>query len=116
MSYTYSDDLYSDLYKDARGFRPGESGFNYWTSLTPDEKQVQWDSLIREMEQRNQEEEEHQRMCISQFEAQVQHYIGMGAKVRETAIRWILDAEDLVDEDPDYVCYKFGLPYGYFKE
>jgi|TARA_B110000438_G_C15794202_1_gene642131 hypothetical protein len=49
---------------------------------------------------------------IANFEDRVLDTINDGAGNRETAIRWILDAEGLSDErDPGFVCYKFGLPY-----
>lgn len=113
--HTYSDELYSDLHKDARGFRPGESGYNYWTSLSPAEKQIQWDGLIRELDQRYAEEQAAEKSAIERFEAQIAAWIQAGARTRETAIRWIHDAED-TNGDGDYLCYRLGLPYGYVKE
>ena len=113
--FTYSDELYSDLYKDARGFRPGDSGFEYWYSLTPEEKQVQWDGLIREMNQQMEEERLRQQLAINRFEEQVKSWVNIGAKTRENAIRWLHDAEE-TDGDNDYLCYKLGLPYGYLSK
>ena len=113
--FTYDDALYSDLHKDARGVRPGNSGFDYWESLSPAEKQTQWDGLIREMNQRFDDEQSEQKSAIERFEAQIQAWIKAGAKTRETAIRWIHDAED-TNGDGDYLCYRLGLPYGYVKE
>jgi hypothetical protein len=110
--FTYSDELYSDLHKDARGVRPGSTGYDYWSSLTPAEKQVQWDGLIREMNQRCDEEQEAQRLAMGRFEAQVTAWIQMGAVERETAIRWIHEAEG-TNGDNDYLCYLLNLPYGY---
>ena len=110
--YTYDDNLYSDLHKDARGVRPGNAGYNYWTSLTPAEKQVQWDGLIREMNQRIDDEQAEEQLAIGRFEAQVQKWIEIGAKTREDAIRWFHQAED-TNGDGDYLCYRLGLPYGY---
>lgn len=112
--FTFSDELYSDLHKDARGFRPGDSGYNYWSSLTPSEKQVQWNALVRELNKRNDDEQAEQKLAIQRFENQVQHWIEFGANDRETAIRWIKQAEDAENEEDDYLCYRLGLPYGYF--
>ena len=42
---TYSDELVSDLHKDARGYRPTESFWSYWNLLMPSEKQGVWDGL-----------------------------------------------------------------------
>jgi len=112
MTFTYDDGLYSDLHKDARGSRPGESGYEYWTSLTPAQKQVQWDSLIKEMDQNYAEEKAEQALAVERFENQIQHWMTMGASDRGTAIRWFHDAED-TQGDNDYLCYRLGLPYGY---
>lgn len=114
--FTYNDSLYSDLHKDARGVRPGDSGFNYWSSLTPAEKQTQWDSLIVEMNQRYEDEQKEQKLAVERFEAQIEAFIKNGAKDRKMAIRWIFDAEEVHPEDPDYLCYRLDLPYGYVKE
>jgi hypothetical protein len=112
MTFTYDDGLYSDLHKDARGFRPGESGFGFWNSLAPAEKQVQWDSLIKEMDQNYAEELAAKKLAIDRFEAQIQYWIKVGAKTRETAIRWFHETED-TQGDNEYLCYRLGLPYGY---
>ena len=113
--HTYSDELYSDLHKDARGVRPGNSGFDYWSSLTPADKQVQWDALVAELDQRYAEEQAEQQLAMQRFEAQIVHWINMGAGDRAAAIRWIHQAEG-TDGDDDYLCYRLGLPYGYIKE
>jgi hypothetical protein len=113
--FTFSDELYSDLYKDARGFRPGQSGFDYWESLTAEEKQVQWDNLVSELNQRFKEEQQEQKLAIARLEAQVEAWIKIGAGDRETAIRWLHEAEE-TDGDNDYLCYKLGLPYGYLNK
>lgn len=44
--YDYCDYLYSDLHKDARGFRPD---MGHWNSLSPDAKQQLWDRLCQEL-------------------------------------------------------------------
>jgi hypothetical protein len=39
----------------------------------------------------------------------------MGARDRETALRWIIDASPAAG-DWEYFCFLNGLPYGYFKQ
>lgn len=118
MAFTYSDELYSDLHKDARGVRPGNAGAVYWDTLSPAEKQVQWDALIREMNDRYDEEVAMQTVAIAEFEAAVDAVLENGASDRQTAIRWMIEAEGDTQcrFDPDYFCYLHGLPYGYVKE
>ena len=116
--YTYSEDCYSDLHKGARGFRPGQAGYEAWDAMTPDEKQVRWDQLVEELELSERDREMSESNAVREFEARVTEVIDSGAKDRETAIRWIFEAEDdlYVFGDPDYFCYNYGLPYGYFKK
>lgn len=117
MVFTYSDELYSDLHKDARGFRPGNSGYDYWDNLTPAEKQVQWDGLVREMNERYEEEQAEEKQAVIAFEAAVDQVIESGAIDRDQAIVWMVQAENdpYMFADPDFFCYKHGLPYGYLR-
>ena len=41
--YTYSDELFSDLYKDVYGFRP--RGHEFFTAC-PERKQEIWDQIL----------------------------------------------------------------------
>ena len=56
MQYTYSDDIISDLHKDARGVRPDEYFWEEWTQSPPESKQFIWDKLVAEMEYKEKEE------------------------------------------------------------
>jgi len=56
--YTYSDQLYSDFYKDVYGFRPSRDDSFY--AASPKIKQAMWDEL-GEMFERNQKIEEMQK-------------------------------------------------------
>ena len=118
MSYTYDDEIYSDLHKDAYGCRPGEAGFAYWDSLNPAEKQRHWDSLCATMSEGERQREEYEKEAIVRFEARLADVIACGAGNRETAIRWVFQAENdqYVFGDPDLFCYSHGLPYGYFRK
>jgi hypothetical protein len=40
--------------------------------------------------------------------------INLGANDRETALRWIHEADGSGGDD-EFLCYLNGLPYGYFK-
>jgi hypothetical protein len=39
----------------------------------------------------------------------------MGARNRETALKWIMDASN-ANGDWEYLCHELGLPYSYFKQ
>ena len=49
--FSFDDNLYSDLHKDARGYRP--RGDHYQLTATDAEKQVLWDNLLSEMDDEN---------------------------------------------------------------
>lgn len=103
---------YSDMYKDAYGVRPRGIDTTQWTVEDFEKEFDRLQEVILDEEQRLQERE---RQVIVQFEQRVADAIQMGAADRETAIRWIAQAEGTAD-DRDYLCYRLGLPYGYFNK
>lgn len=114
---------YYDYYKDVHGIRPrwiyeanehGEAVCIY----SEQEMLDMLDRLAKEAEVVFAEEAEREAEAIKEFESNVAIVIANGAKDRATALRWIFDAEDdggAMDRDLDYLCFNFGLPYGYFK-
>ena len=103
---------YSDCYKSVHGVRPRFMSDEQWNS-------EEWlnnaltdlgDEFIRVAAA----EAEREKVYIANFESRVTDAIELGAKDRETAIRWIADAAD-VDGDMEFLCFKLGLPYNYFK-
>ena len=115
MEYTYSDELYSDLHKDALGSRPHEGGYLSWNAKTPDEKQVEWNWLCDRLVHEENERKEREARAVVKFEETVRKIIGAGAMDRKTAIKWLIAAEGRVDalHDLDYFCFLNGLPYSY---
>jgi hypothetical protein len=108
-TYTFDTDTFSDLHKDALGFRP-HSGFWHWLkSATDDERQAEWDSLIVALETREQQRQEAQRAATVRFETLVAKTQAVGARTREDAIRWLMEGES----DVGYFEYLMGIPYGY---
>lgn len=47
MAYTFDDNQFSDLYKEAFGFRPDSEYFEWLEQCSAAEKQCEWDHLIR---------------------------------------------------------------------
>lgn len=115
--YNYSDDLYSDIYKDAHGFRPRGTG---WFNLTPDEKQAEWDWLQECILRNLDEERDAERAAVVAFEGCVSGLMEAGASDRETAVRWLYDGtvgtDGQGDFDVDYFTYLYQLPHGYLKD
>ena len=52
---------------------------------------------------------------MKKFEQHVINTMCMGARDRETALRWIMDASTR-NGDWEFLCYDLGLPYGHFNK
>lgn len=102
-----------DFYKSVYGIRPRWMDYD---AMTEEQLEAELKFLGEESERVCAEEEAAQKEAIVRFERRVLDVIESGAQDRETAIRWIRDAEGAEYADMDYLCYCLGLPYGYFKE
>lgn len=105
-------DNFSDVYKEAHGFRPRHIDTSSWTEEQFKQQFDYLDSLIEESLKR---EREMEAIAIAGFEDAVKTNIKIGAKDRETAIRWMHEA-NRTNGDADYLCYCLGLPYGYIEQ
>ena len=101
---------YSDMHKDAYGFRP-RFDYSNW-SLEDFEKEFEY--LGREIKRRVAEDNAAYDAAARDMEARIGEYINLGAKTRENAIRWIMEADN-AGGDFDYLEYLNGLRYGYFR-
>ena len=113
--YTFCDDSISDLYKDAYGFRPGVGFMERWDSATDAERQAEWDWLVAVVEREIEAETALKQASVAKFEDLVAETITTGARDRETALRWIMDASNC-QGDWDFLAYDLGLPHGYFRK
>lgn len=111
--FSFSDELISDLFKDATGFRPGASWMEKWVSLSDVEKQEEWDYLCRTLEDNLAQEKIDEARAIERFEMEIDQLIDTGAGDRETAVRWFLQSVGLFGDEPGYIRYRLGLPYSY---
>lgn len=102
--------IWWDLYKDVNGFRPRGIDTSDW-SIEQFESEL--DSLGKALEQVIEQEEEAQKFAIEKFEERVQRTIELGAGERQTALLWIMEAEE-ANGDFEYLAYKLNLPYTYF--
>lgn len=114
-TYTFDENLFGDLHKDAMGFRPNAAFFTWVSTATDDEKQAEWDSLINAMEAREASRKEDEKAAIVQFESVVTKTLESGAATRAQAIQWLMDGED-VRGDTEYFEFLMGVPYGYTKK
>ena len=90
MTYTYDEDIFSDLHKDAYGFRP--RGHEFYDTA-PARKQEIWDYTCEVVEDNIAAEKEHEARAIRDFEQEIQNMIELGADGRETALHWMTQNE-----------------------
>ena len=65
--YTYEDNLISDLYKDAYGYRPDQWWMMLWSGQTPGWKQVEWDRLCDVMNESIEMEKQMEKVSLDEF-------------------------------------------------
>lgn len=113
--YTFDEQIVSDLHKDARGYRPTEYFWEEWSQCGDDTRQSMWDNLLEELAAETARQKDAYARAEIEFHQRVQGMMLIGAKDELTAIRWILEAEQLSKFDlaygSDYVAFHFGLPY-----
>lgn len=103
---------YYDFYKDVHGIRPRWMNLD---AMTEQELEAELDLLEKEAKVVFAREKAEQEEAIARFEKHVTNTICMGARDRETALRWIMDASN-ANGDWEFLCYDLGLPYGYFRK
>jgi hypothetical protein len=104
-------ETFSDMYKDAYGIRPRFVDTSAWGE---EEFQKEFDYLQGIITRDLAEQEVRQTQAARDFEKRVAETIALGARDRETAMKWIHDAEGSNGDD-EYLCYLLDLKYGYFR-
>ena len=103
---------YWDMYKDAYGVRPRGVDTSGWTL---EHFEAEFASLATEIKQEEAQRKIAEAEAIAKFEQHVTNIICMGARNRETALNWIMDASN-ANGDWEYFCFTQGLPYSYFRK
>ena len=120
MSYTYDDRIFSDLWKEAYGYRPSADVQASWNTSTPSQKQLCWDLLADEVDRKYEEEEAAKDAALAEFENTISNLRRSGAGSCNTAMRWYVESliadgdishQDLEFYGSGFVCYTLGLPY-----
>lgn len=96
----------SDFYKDAYGFRPRGHYKEWWTQ---EEIDAEYDRLSAICEENRVEEEHRQKIALTEFEDTIKETIANGAADRQTAIRWLIEAEGLDIRSSQDVEYFFWV-------
>ncbi len=119
--YTFEDAIFSDLCKEVYGTRSPARKYGHlyrYYHECDEEKQKIWDELCAQLDVVQAEEEAREKESIADFEARIAKTIALGAGNRETAIKWIVQSEDIDDYNymPGYAAWIFNLPDSYNKE
>jgi len=108
----------SDAHKDAYGCRPSQDQRERYSKMSLVELHKEADHLSEMVAIAIRDEEEIQDANAEAFEARVADALATGAGDRDTAIRWIIDSEDLAEDvavyGTSYMEHRFGLKFGYF--
>ena len=119
MTYTFEYNLFSDLHKDAFGFRPRDHRF-YSTLTTDEERQEDWDYVCKCLDVELERMKNAEIQSDIEFEDRILHCVACGADDRESAIRWILDGDDFSEMDFaygfGYIQYEYGISDKYRDE
>lgn len=118
MTYTFDNDVVSDLHKDAYGRRPHASFWCFWNAASDDEKQAEWDNLLAALQRANEYEEDRRNQAIFDFKRKLALLQSCGAKDDAMSVRWIAESLDreLNDAmDREALEFRLGLPFGYLK-
>ena len=116
--YTFCDQTVSDLHKDAWGHRPTNSFWFHWNLGTDDAKQKMWDDLIDDMVKNDAEEARIKAENASNLAKRIKDTCKLGARNYRTAIRWILQADELEEDqyyEGGYLAWEFNLAYRHKK-
>lgn len=120
MTYTFDENIVSDLHKDARGFRPREYFWAEWNNSNDFDRQAIWDGLCRELSETMDRERQAEARAALALTERLEQMYELGATSEVQALQWIMEAEEFDDYDiqygPSYFCYHFGLSYSAVNE
>ena len=105
--YTFEDNLFSDLHKDAYGFRPR---YHRYYEASDDVKQNIWNDLVDYLDQQEADARQLAKEAIIRWEDRVEDVIKIGAGDRKTALRWITANEKFYHEQSvEHFVWEQGL-------
>jgi len=99
-----------DEYKSAHGIRPRWVNFD---AMSMDELRVLAQQVSDDCAGQEQHEREMFARNAAKFEKLVADVVAMGARTRETAIRWLRSADEYHARDDDHFRYDYGLDWTY---
>jgi hypothetical protein len=110
-TYTYDIHYFSDLHKDAYGFRPSQGFYEWMQTATPDELQAEWNWLCQSAELEDRRRAEAEANALTNLEAHLAKTMADHRVDKATAIRWLDDAYG-TQGDCHYLDFHLGVAYG----
>lgn len=109
--YTFSDDLVSDLHKDARGFRPSEYFWEEWTQAPAHVKQEIWNRLQTEVNLSIEEDKRSEEIALNKLKSDIKALLSQRFPVADwkEAILQLMAAEG--SQELDAFLYNRGIGY-----
>jgi len=91
MTYTFDNNIISDLHKDARGYRPSQGFWEGWNTMGDDTKQSVWDMLIEELNESMEMEKIQEEQALITFRKLVRKTMDLCSCKWNDAIRMLCD-------------------------
>jgi len=109
--YTFSNELVSDLHKDAFGFRPSADFMDMWYNGLSDEgRQAEWDYMVKAMEQSIDEEKLREKADLEVFEKDLARIMNAYNIDEQTALRWMVQSERIENsQDIEHWVWQCGI-------
>jgi len=101
------ESLYAEMHKDVYGVKA-----RWYRAESVEQARKDIDRLQAEVEAQIAKDKEYQAQAVAAFLEVVNQHCGGCV---ETAKRWQHQAYGTAGDD-EYLCYRLGLPYGYFKK
>jgi hypothetical protein len=80
--------------------------------MSNEELEKELDHLCAVAKEQADMEKKYEEAAYQTFLNQIAQNLQLGAGDKETAIKWVLEAEGLANEkDSSYICYQLGLSY-----
>jgi hypothetical protein len=104
------ESIYCEMYKDVHGMKA-----RWYRAESVEQARADIARLEEELILSEKARIEDEARAVVKFCKRIEDTIKAGAGNRETALRWIMEADD-ARGDWEFLCYLNGLPYGYFKQ
>jgi len=119
MTYTFDENIVSDLHKEAYGFRPREGWWNMWAAFNADQKQATWDSLIADLGDAIEQQEQQEAQALVNFRKLLKTTMATCNVDWKNALRILMEADTEFTKDSqefDYFLWTYDLGYEKRKE